>query len=122
MAQYALVDTNGNVINIIEWDGVTPHSVSGLATVPVAANAAIGGTYSNGTFTAPASLQPALTATQQKGIAIAQYEDMQTQRMVREAIAGATNTFPANHPNFPGMTSAQALASIQASISALRGS
>lgn len=51
---------------------------------------------------------------------IATLEASITDRMMREAIAGATNTFPADHPAWPSKTSAQAISAINAQIAELR--
>jgi hypothetical protein len=62
MAIYAVIDANGNVTNMVEWDGESEWSPgNGFTAVPVTANAAIGGTYANGTFTLPP--QPSTTVT-----------------------------------------------------------
>ena len=55
MANYPLVDVNGNVVNVIAWDGVTPYTPpDGLTAVldPVP-QVGIGWTYANGVFTPP---------------------------------------------------------------------
>lgn len=50
---YAVVDTNGNVVNVVSWDGVTAYNPgAGLALVQ-SNTAAIGYTYANGVFTNP---------------------------------------------------------------------
>ena len=79
----------------------------------------IGWSYANGVFTPPT---PSQTAVQRPTILdqIAALEALQTPRMVREAQAGSTSTFPSTEPNFPSMTSAQALAALEAKIAALR--
>lgn len=57
-SNYALVN-NGTVVNVIEWDGVSPYSPpSGSTVVPVSGNVGIGWSYTNGTFTAPAAPTP----------------------------------------------------------------
>lgn len=43
-----------------------------------------------------------------------------TDRMRREAISGALETFPANHPKWPGLTSMQAIVEINSQIKSLR--
>jgi hypothetical protein len=56
MATYAVIDSNGNVTNMVEWDGVTQWTPgTGFTAVPATANASIGGTYSNGQFTLPST-------------------------------------------------------------------
>ena len=53
MSRYAIVDTEGNVINIAEWDGVSKWSPPENTTLVPAedeADAERGGTYSNGQF------------------------------------------------------------------------
>jgi hypothetical protein len=58
---YAVVDLSGNVINLVEWDGVTPYNVAPNTLVLATSqpNAQIGGTYVGGVFTAPATPPPA---------------------------------------------------------------
>lgn len=43
-----------------------------------------------------------------------------TDRMRREAISGALETFPANHPKWPGLTSMQAIVEVNSQIKSLR--
>lgn len=54
---YAVVAPGGAVINMTEWDGVTPFNVSPNTLVLATGhpNAQIGGTYIGGVFTAPAA-------------------------------------------------------------------
>jgi hypothetical protein len=59
--------------------------------------------------------QPRVQALQQ----IAALEAKQTARMVRNAVVSSTNVYPAGSP-FAGLTDAQALASIETQINALR--
>lgn len=67
---YAEVDGSGNVVNIIEWDGVTQFTPpAGISLVIAGAGAAIGGTYLNSTFSAPTPQAP--TPAQQAAAAIA---------------------------------------------------
>jgi hypothetical protein len=50
---YAVIDQNGNIVNIIVYDGVSQYNPGeGLTLVQVPENtpAMIGGTYLNGTF------------------------------------------------------------------------
>lgn len=60
MALYAVVNPSTLVINMVNWDGVTPYNVSPntLALATSQPNAQIGGTYVNGVFTAPAAPAP----------------------------------------------------------------
>lgn len=57
ISEYAEVDPLGNVVNIVLWDGVAPFNVAPNTLVSAAGqpNAQPGGTYLNGTFTAPAA-------------------------------------------------------------------
>ena len=51
---YAIIDSTGLVINIIEWDGKPPwHPPDGCTAVKFAGGAAIGWTYAKGEFTPP---------------------------------------------------------------------
>lgn len=50
---YAIVSTSGNVLNVVLWDGATPFSVAPNILVPIGPNAAPGGTYAAGIFSAP---------------------------------------------------------------------
>lgn len=54
---YALVNTSTVVINMVQWDGVTPYNVSPNTLVLATGqpNAQIGGTYVGGVFTAPSA-------------------------------------------------------------------
>jgi hypothetical protein len=56
-ALYAIVNPSTVVINLTQWDGVTPFNVSPNTLVAATnqPNAQIGGTYSGGVFTAPAA-------------------------------------------------------------------
>lgn len=58
---YALVSVGGNILNLVEWDGTTPYSVTPNTLVSAVGqpNAQIGGTYISGVFTAPATPTPA---------------------------------------------------------------
>jgi len=71
MATYAIVDNNGNVTNLISWDGVESYEPpAGSAVVPWANGAAVGGTYSNGVFAPPSpspSPPPQIAALQGGG-------------------------------------------------------
>lgn len=54
MANYALVDTEGNVTNICEWDGETPWTPpEGITLIACGdqPDAERGGTYADGVFT-----------------------------------------------------------------------
>jgi|GEM_PF-6279897 len=57
MGLYAEIDPNGNVVNMVQWDGVTPYNVvpNTLVSATGQPNAQVGGTYLNGTFTPPAA-------------------------------------------------------------------
>jgi len=57
---YAVVTPGGAVVNLVNWDGVTPYSVAPNSLVSAVGqpNAQIGGTYSGGVFTAPATPPP----------------------------------------------------------------
>jgi len=52
---YAVVAPGGAIVNLVEWDGVTPYSVAPNSLVSAVGqpNAQIGGTYIGGVFTAP---------------------------------------------------------------------
>jgi hypothetical protein len=52
---YAIVDGNGNVINVVSWDGKTPWSPgAGLQAIPdPTGTVGIGWTFVNGAFVAP---------------------------------------------------------------------
>jgi hypothetical protein len=54
---YAVVTPGGNVVNIVNWDGVTPYNAApnSLVLATGQPNAQIGGTYIGGVFTAPAT-------------------------------------------------------------------
>lgn len=58
---YAVVNSSNVIVNIVQWDGVTPYS-PGIQYTLVATNgnpnAQIGGTYSGGVFTAPPPSTP----------------------------------------------------------------
>jgi len=58
---YALVNPSTIVINLVEWDGVTPFVVTPniLVSATGQPNAQIGGTYVGGVFTAPVAPTPA---------------------------------------------------------------
>ena len=60
---YAIVNSGGTVVNLTQWDGVTPFNVSPNTAVLAQGqpNAQIGGTYNSTThvFTAPAAPTPA---------------------------------------------------------------
>jgi len=61
MAQYLVVDTTGTVINVIEWDGVTPHEPPGGTTLVKHDSAGIGWTTDDGVqFTPPPPALPKL--------------------------------------------------------------
>jgi hypothetical protein len=59
MAQYALVDSNGIIQNIVEWDGAAaytpPNGLTAVLTSTISSNpavpAAIGNTWLNNTYT-----------------------------------------------------------------------
>ena len=51
---YAIIDSTGLVINVIEWDGKPPwHPPQGCTAVKLTDGAGIGWTYANGRFTPP---------------------------------------------------------------------
>ena len=51
---YAIVNSTGLVINVIEWDGKPPwHPPEGCTAVKLTGGAGIGWTYANGEFTPP---------------------------------------------------------------------
>lgn len=62
---YALVDSSNTVKGIVLWDGVTQYDTPGYTKVPASGqpNAQIGGTYTNGVFTAPVAPPPSVPAT-----------------------------------------------------------
>lgn len=64
---YAVVDGSGNVLNLVQWDGLADWAPPEGCTAQLAgAGAAIGGTFSNGAFTPPAApAPPAPTPAQQ---------------------------------------------------------
>lgn len=50
---YAVIDENGRVVNVILWDGVAPYNPgAGLVLVP-SQEAARGDIYAQGVFTRP---------------------------------------------------------------------
>ena len=57
MNEYAIVDANGNVINVAMWDGTTPWTPAGgtAVLIPAGSEASIGWTYAAGSFVAPAA-------------------------------------------------------------------
>ncbi len=61
MSLYAEISPSGAVINLVNWDAVTPFNVSPNTLVLAIGqpNAQIGGTYISGVFTAPAAPTPA---------------------------------------------------------------
>ncbi|MEE9653898.1 hypothetical protein V4836_06960 [Kluyvera ascorbata] len=54
MMRYAVVD-NGNVINIVEWDGVTEWKPNSGYPIQINDDVGIGWSYENNVFTAPPS-------------------------------------------------------------------
>ena len=54
--QYAIVDSTGKVLNVVIWDGETTYPLSSGQTLVESDNdnCHIGGTYIDGTFSAPA--------------------------------------------------------------------
>ena len=51
---YAIIDSTGLVINVIEWDGKPPwQPPQGCIAVKLTGGAGIGWTYANGEFTPP---------------------------------------------------------------------
>jgi hypothetical protein len=62
---YALIDSSNIVQNLFTWDGVTQYDTPGYTKVPASGqpNAQIGGTYTNGVFTAPVAPPPSVPAT-----------------------------------------------------------
>lgn len=67
---YAVVNQNGNVINVIEWDGQTDYTppAGDDLVLDTKSQVGIGWTYSNGTFSPP--VPPAPTAAQQAASAL----------------------------------------------------
>ena len=58
-ANYAVVSSGGIVVNIVQWDGVTPYTPpAGDTLVLATATAQIGGTYNAGIFTVPGAPTP----------------------------------------------------------------
>jgi hypothetical protein len=57
---YAVVNPSTTVINMVEWDGVTPFNVAPNTLVSALGqpNAQIGGTYIGGVFTPPSAPAP----------------------------------------------------------------
>lgn len=57
MASYAIVNPSTTVINMVQWDGVTPFNVTPNTLVLATGqpNAQIGGTYNGSVFTAPSA-------------------------------------------------------------------
>ena len=53
--RYLEINTAGRIVNIIEWDGVSPYAPEGITLVPHAEHpeTAIGWTLIDGTWTAP---------------------------------------------------------------------
>jgi hypothetical protein len=62
---YALIDSSNIVQNLFTWDGVTQYDTPGYTKVPASGqpNAQIGGTYTNGVFTAPVAPPLSVPAT-----------------------------------------------------------
>ena len=66
MARYAVVES-GNVTNVIEWDGSTPHSDSAKFVASEGeANAQIGATYNGSAFAYTPPAAPELTDAQKQ--------------------------------------------------------
>jgi len=64
MARYAVVES-GNVTNVIEWDGSSPHADSAtFVSAEGEANAQIGATYNGSAFSYTAPTPPEPTAEQ----------------------------------------------------------
>lgn len=64
MPRYAIVDSENNVTNIVDWDGVTewaPPAGTTLVAVTDDSEAERGGTYSNGQFHRAAAPVPIAT-------------------------------------------------------------
>lgn len=116
MSNYAIIDTNGNVVNVVDIEDTTQWTTPEGFTAVQSDVASIGWTYANGTFSPPVSAVPAAPTARQQ---IMMLEAMQTSRMVREAQTQSANVFPSGTA-FAGLTSAQALASIESQIAALR--
>lgn len=53
MQRYALIDENGNVDNIVMWDGSTSWTLPTGYTAVATDKANIGWTYTNGNFVEP---------------------------------------------------------------------
>ena len=63
MTLYALVSPTGIVLNLGGWDGKADPSPNTLIDATGQPNAQIGGTYTNGVFTAPVAPPPSVPAT-----------------------------------------------------------
>ena len=50
---YAVIDQNGNVVNIIVYDGFSPYNPGVGMTLALSDIAGVGWTYANGVFTNP---------------------------------------------------------------------
>ena len=50
---YAVIDSSGNVVNVIVWDGITPYNPGAGLTLVQSDTAARGDTYLEGVFSAP---------------------------------------------------------------------
>lgn len=101
VSNYALVES-GSVINIIEWDGVTPYTLPSGTTavvIPSGTMVVIGATYANGVFTNPASPAPTLAQAQavQSAIVSAACQSAIVAGFTSSAL-GAANTYPSD-PN-----------------------
>lgn len=84
---YALVAPGGAVLNMVQWDGVSPYNVAPNTLVLATGqpNAQIGGTYVGGVFTAPSAPAP-----------------QQGQVFVNSPSSGATVPLPNPPPNISG--------------------
>lgn len=114
MARYVIINRDGVVDNIIDWDGNTSvWSPSNGSTYIVSNLGSIGDSYSNGIFTpAVAPPTPPAPTKQQRIVSL---ESKMTLRMIREAMLNSNITNPKT-----GKTSAQELADIESQIEVLR--
>ena len=88
MAVYAIIDGNGNITNMVNWDGVSQWAPPAGLTPVQTDTASVGWTYANGAFVAPPEpVIPAPTIEQQ----IADLEATMTPRRLREATNGTDN-------------------------------
>jgi hypothetical protein len=109
MATYAVVNASNVVTDLVQWDGVSPYSVSPSTLVLAGVGAAIGGTYLAGVFTPPAppavptdvvySVSPATGATVTLPNAAAPWQKMILYLTPATLIAALTIQMPPSPQN-----------------------